>query len=203
MGNYGFREQLKKGPRVTTGDVPLFPAARLRVHAAFDVEPGRNLGVWPRWQVLKDDQPDWFPKFSAATNSLEQREFGQVNWLKLNEAQPILVPAGVRFRMDFACPYDDKWVPRNSREVFRLREDAEADFGELKFDPALEVKVQVVGPGDKPVEGMPVRRFVQQGGSEHDRAWSVPHNSDAGGMASFYVLTTEQMETLRGANKKP
>jgi hypothetical protein len=88
--------------------------------------------------------------------------------------------------MEFACPYDDKWVPRNREEVFQLREDAEADFGELKFDAALEVRVRVVGPDDKPVEGVPVRRFVQ-GGTEHDRAWSVPHNSDAGGMASFYV----------------
>lgn len=187
MGNYGFREQLKKGPSVDTGDVPLFPAARLRVHPVFDVVPGRSLGVWPRWQVLQDGQPDWFGKFKAATNSLEQRQFGQVNWLKLNEAQEILVPADVRFRMEFACPYDDKWVPGNRQEVFQLREGAEADFGELTFDPALEVKVRVVGPDGKPVEGIPVRRLIRQGATEHDRAWSVPHNSDAGGGASFYV----------------
>jgi hypothetical protein len=186
MGNHGFREQLKKGPSVDTGDVPLFPAARLRVQPVFDVVPGRNLGVWPRWQALQDGQPDWFPKFLAATNALEQRQFGQVDWLKLNQSQPILVPAGVRFRMAFSCPYDDKWVPGNRQEVFQLREGAEADFGELKFDPAQEVKVRVVGLDGRGVEGVPVRRRIQEG-PEQERAWSVPHNSDAAGMASFYV----------------
>jgi hypothetical protein len=186
MGNYGFREQLKKGPSVNTGDVPLFPAARLRVHPMFDPVPGRNLAVSPRWQPLKDGQAAWFPKFESATNSLEQRDFGRVDWLKLNEPQPILVPADVRFRMEFSCPYDDKWVPGNRQQVFHLREGAEAAFGELKFDPALEVKVRVVGPDGKPVEGAPVRRLIQQG-TEHERAWSVPHNSDANGVASFYV----------------
>jgi len=97
---------LQKGPIVNTGDVPLFPAARLRVQPVFDLVPGRarNLGIWPRWQVLKDGQPDWFPKFAAVTNSLEQRQFGQVDWLKLNESQPMLVPADVRFRIEFSCP---------------------------------------------------------------------------------------------------
>jgi hypothetical protein len=186
MANYGFRDQLKKGRSVDTGDVPLFAAARLRVHPVFDVAPGRNLPVRPRWQAVKDGQAAWFPKFAAATKSSEQREFGQVHWLKLNVEQPLLVPADVRFQIEFSSPYDDKWVPANREEVFQLRAGEEADYGELKFDPALEVKVRVVGPDGKPVEGVPVRRLIQQG-NEYYRGWSVPHNSDANGMASFYV----------------
>ncbi len=186
MGNHGFREQLKKGPSVNTGDVPLFPAARLRVHPLFDVAPGRSLGVWPRWQAQKDGQAAWFPKFAGATNSLEQRDFDRVHWLKLNESQPMLVPAEVRFQIEFSCPYDDQWVPENRQQVFHLREDAEADFGELRFDRAVEVKVRVVGPDGKGVEGAPVRRLIHRG-TEHEKAWSVAHNSDAAGLASFYV----------------
>jgi hypothetical protein len=107
-----------------------------------------------------------------------------VDWLKLNQAQEILVPADVRFRIVFSCPYDDKWAPDNRPEVFHLREGAEADFGELKFDPALQVQVLVLGPDGKGIEGVPVRRLILE---EHERAWSVPHNSDASGLASFYV----------------
>ncbi len=187
MGNYGFREQLKQGPSVDTGEVPLFPAARLRVHPVFAAAPGRNLAVMPRWQLLKDGQADWFPTFESATNSLEQRDFNCVDWLKLNVPQPILVPADVRFRIEFSCPYDDKWVPGNRQKVFELPEGAEADFGELRFDPALEVKVQVVGPDGKPVEGAPVRHLIQREGAEHNKTWSLTHNSDANGMATFYV----------------
>jgi len=184
MGGYGFREQLKKGPNVDTGDFPLFPAARLRVHPVFDQTQGRNLSISPHWQPLEDGQPDWFAKFEAATNSVEQRQFGYVHWLKLNEAQPILVPADVRLRVLFRCPYDDKWVPGNRQQVFQVRQGAEADFGQLTFQPAVEVQVRVVGPEGSPVEGAPVRRLMRDG---QQRAWSVAHNSDANGIARFHV----------------
>lgn len=178
------REQLEQGPEADAGTIQLFPAARLTVHPNFDLTTGQHVSLSPHWLFEEGDQPGWFSDLQKAHHEYGDRQFDYVHWMKLNEKQPILVPADVRFRIEFRTPYDDEWNPDNRSEVFQIATGDEADFGELTFSPGVKIEVRVTSPDGKPVEGAPVRRLIVRA---NERAWSIPHNSDADGLVHFYV----------------
>ncbi|MFB3891258.1 MAG: hypothetical protein ACE15C_04460 [Phycisphaerae bacterium] len=89
-------------------DLPLFPAAKVIVKP---VAKG-HLSVSPKWVFAGDGQPDWFKKLKDAMSvGLSEAKVEYVHWLKLNEAQPIYVPADVRLRIAFEVPYDGDRCP--------------------------------------------------------------------------------------------
>jgi hypothetical protein len=172
--------QLKANDKhvVETGDYPLYPAAKVLVRPSF---VGERLAVSPAWLFEDEDQPEWFKQFRAADQGY-QRRFEYVYWLTLNEVQPIFVPAGVRLKLRFDCPYDDKWAPALVKQPLQLKAGTTHEAGDLTFAEGMQCEVRVVDGDGKPVEGMPVRRMYAG-----TNAWSVAHNTDMEGLAHFYL----------------
>jgi len=169
--------------RIDLGKFLLFPAAKVIVRPVFD---GKRLPVSPQWLPTEDGQPTWFPRFQAV-QPRSDREFDQVDWLTLNEPQPIFVPAGVRMRLRVTAPYNDEWAPATVEAPFQLEPGASLDLGEVRFAPSLPVEVLVVDPQGRPVEGFAVRRKY-----DSVESWSVAHNTDRDGKSRFHVFPNSQ-----------
>jgi hypothetical protein len=88
----------------------------------------------------------------------------------------------LRLRVEFETPYEDQWCPAKIDRDILLSQGETLTIGEVRFQPALKAQVLVVGPDGKPVEGVPTRRQYGSRG-----AWCVPHNTDAEGLAHFFV----------------
>jgi hypothetical protein len=163
---------------VETGEFPLYPAAKVLIRPSF---AGERLAVSPKWVFEDEGQPEWFERFHEASKDY-QREFEYVHWLELNEVQPVFVPAGVRLKLLFDCPYDDKWAPGLIKEPMLLKAGTTHDAGDVTFAEGMQCAVRVVDKDGKPVEGMPVRRMYVG-----TNAWSIAHNTDKEGLAHFYL----------------
>jgi len=144
---------------------------------------GQNLGVYPKWVPDPAGQPDWFDRLRTVRTGSD-RQFEQVYWLKLNEMQPIHVPAGLRLRLRLETPYADEWAPERVDKSLQLEQGAVVEIGDLHFAASLPATVRVVDGKGNPVEGAPVRRMYTDG---DEQIWSVPHNTDKGGLAHFHV----------------
>jgi hypothetical protein len=110
-----------------------------------------------------------------------------VHWLAMNELQPLYVPAGIKLRVRFDSPYDDKWAPTITEAAMQLKAGATHEVGDLRFAPCLPATVRVVDKAGKPVEGLPVRRKYADGDS-----WCVAHNTDQDGQAFFHLRPNSQ-----------
>lgn len=173
------REKPKEaGGRVDVGDVPLFPAARVRIKPS---SRGARLSVSPEWLVSDDDQPAWFDRWKAVQRR-GSYEFEYVHWLELDAAQELYVPADLRLRLRFELPYHDERAAVTIDEPIQLASGRSKDLGEIDFPDALPVVVQVVDATGKPLEGAPVRRLVAG-----TQTWSVAHNTDRQGAVRFFV----------------
>jgi hypothetical protein len=170
--------------QIDVGEFPLFPAAKIVVRPVFD---GQHLAVCPGWLPADSGQPEWFEKFKVIGRDY-QRDFEYVHWLTLNEPQPVYVPAGLRLRVRFDTPYDDKWDAAVVADV-NLEPRATKEIGDLHFPANVPVKVRVVDPQGKPIEGVPVRQK-----DVDDNAWSVAHNTDKEGLAQFYAPQKTESE---------
>ena len=163
---------------IDLGELPLFPAAKLLVQPTLE---GTRLSVSPFWEYDDKGQPEWFEKFRAYDKGSE-RQYEYIHWLTMNEMQVIYVPASIRLKVRFDSPYDDKWSPVNSDEVFQLKQNELHKRGEVRFVSALEAKVKVVDETGKPLEGYAVRKKLTQGDT-----WSISHNTDKDGLCSFFI----------------
>ena len=168
----------RKDQVVETGELPLFPAARVLVRPNFD--SGR-VSIAPEWLPTAGGQPEWFPQFKAVKTGSD-RDFHYIHWLVLNETQPVYVPAGIQLRLRFETPYNDEWAPAMIDGPLTLDPGATVDLGDLQFAASLSAQVQVVDRNGKPVEGFAVRRKYNS-----TNAWCVAHNTDERGKAFFYV----------------
>lgn len=165
--------------RGAAGDLPLFAAAKVLVQP---LSPGKGISVSPRWIVPSEDgQPAWLDRLLAAERRSDG-EPGYVHWLRLDEVQPVFVPAGVRLRLRLEAPYHDEYAPATIPEWIRLEAGGKLDLGPVAFEQSLPATVEVVDARGKPVEGIPVRSR-----QEDDGAWCVAHVTDAGGLARFHV----------------
>ena len=115
--------------------------------------------------------------------------FERLNWLKVNERQPLYVPAGVRLKVMFDAPYDDQWTVINPGDILFLDAGQTKDLVDLKVVPSAKVKVRVTDENGKPVEGVPLRMMkdVQDVQDARDQGWCVAHNTNAAGKAIFYL----------------
>lgn len=168
---------------VDVGEFPLFPAGKVLVRPVYD---GDRLSVSPKWLPTKEDQPEWIDRFHAAGDR-SGKEFEYVHWLKLNELQPVFVPADVRLRLRFETPYDDQWSPHTIAKPIQLKPAATLEIGDIRFAAALSAVVHVFDKEGHSVEGIPVRRMHNA-----DRAWCVAHNTDKDGRAFFYINPNSQ-----------
>jgi hypothetical protein len=159
-------------------DLPLYPAAKVLVQP---VLPEGRASVGHRWLIAKEDQPDWVTGFR---HSIESRRllFERLSWLKLNEKQPLYVPAGLRFELNFSTPYQDEWSVIGPKKTFLLEPGEEADIGDLTFVASPRITITVLDDEGKPVEGIPLRR-----NPEGTRSWTIVHNTGANGKAGFFV----------------
>lgn len=167
--------------RIDAGEFLLFPAAKVLVQPVFQPTEGRHLSVSPLWMPTATDQPEWIDSFQTILKKSD-RGFEYVHWLKLNEMQPIFVPADVRLQMRFECPYNDEWAPATIEAALELKQGAVRQLGKIHFIGSLPAVVRVVDARGNPVEGAPVRRMHNGA-----RAWSVAHNTDKDGLAHFFI----------------
>jgi hypothetical protein len=164
--------------RVEAGEFPLFPAAKVLVRPVFD---GQQLAVSPKWLPAATTPLEWIERFRSAGLGTD-REFEYVHWLKLNQLQPVYVPAGVRMRMRLEAPYNDEWAPGVVELPMPVEHRATFEVGDVHFAAGLAASVRVVDRNGNPVEGAPVRRTYDE-----SRAWSVAHNTDKEGLAHFHL----------------
>jgi hypothetical protein len=173
--------------RADAGDIRLYPAAKVVIRPVFPpAQNGRNLSVMPTWVFDDDDddafwQPEWFAAFRENQNG-QDKEYAYVHWLKLNQPQPVFVPAGVKLGIRFDTPYDDQWTPAAVAAEIELEQGQTEDLGDLSILSTLPAAVRVVDGRGEPVEGVPVRKRQSAGDG-----WEVAHNTDADGVAHFFV----------------
>jgi hypothetical protein len=167
----------KRGQAVDLGDVPLFPAAKIQVKLE---TAEKSLAISPEWKLEKDAQPDWVAKFRAATNG-SRRTFVYTHWLPLNEARPVFIPSGVALRVEFRSPYDARWGSATTK-VVRAEQGETIALGDVRLPKSLPVSVRVVDDEGRPLEGFAVRSS-----SVDQQVWTVAHNTDAKGLAYFFV----------------
>jgi hypothetical protein len=166
-----------RGQAADIGDFPLFPAARIQVKIA---SADQKLSVAPEWRLQGDRQPDWVERFRAAADR-SRRDFCYVSWLPLNKPCPVFIPSGIRLRVEFAAPYDPRWGPA-STDVVQAKQGEVIAAGVLGLPKSLPVSVRVVDHQGQPIEGLAVRwRHGDR------RIWSVAHNTDANGLAYFFI----------------
>jgi hypothetical protein len=159
------------------GDLPLFPAAKIQVKI---VSAEKSLSVSPEWRLEGGKQPDWIERFRAAADR-SRRDFCYVHWMTLNEPRPVLIPSGIRLRVEFSPPYDPRWGSA-STEVVQAKQGEVIAAGAFRLPQALPVSARVVDHQGNPIEGLAVR--VRHG---DQNIWSVAHNTDANGLAHFYI----------------
>lgn len=171
------------GNRADLGDLPLFPAGVLLVTPATTEQhlPVAHAFAFDHVAAAAD-RPAWLGPLLRLYDGNEL-SMERVHWLKINEANPLLVPAGVRLRVRLEAPYDERYAPAEVPGVLMLKQgEVVAARAPVAFARALEVTVRVVGPDGGPVEGAPVRR-IHDG---HD-SWCVARNTDAQGRATVHV----------------
>lgn len=180
VNTYGMKQlEPDEQHRVSIDTVALFPAAKAVVFPQFN--EGR-LSLNYRWQYANEDQPDWFKAMreSVASNT---RAFHCGFWLELNKKQPLLVPAGVSFRLICATPYAPEWSDFVYPETLRLEPGQTLELKRaVNFEPSTRRTIRVVDQAGKPVEGVPVR--MQYAGTN---GWDLPHNTNAQGLSYIYV----------------
>lgn len=155
----------------------LYPAATVVVK--FSAE-AKRLSILPYWLIDKANNPAWVTEFLQVDDRRESF-FTYNRWLKLNIVQSFHVPAGLNLRLKLEAPYSPEWCPIKIEKLINLNQGESIDLGDLTFEPALEVCVKVIDSGGAVVEGVPVRVL------RNSKVWSVAHNTDADGLARFYV----------------
>ncbi len=159
--------------------MPLYPAAKVSVRPAFQLQ--EHLSVGHRWALEDQGQAEWAAAFRRAAKGPDA-EFEQLHWLKLNERQPLYVPAGLRLKVRFNTPYHEQWTANSPDVVVALEPGQTRDLGDITFTPSAKISVSVLDPDGRPVEGIPLR--LMHDGSN---TWCVAHNTTADGLAHFYA----------------
>ncbi|MCE5229972.1 hypothetical protein LLG95_10300, partial [bacterium] len=85
------------------------------------------------------------------------------------------VPAGVKLGVAMN-PTNDQWRPVKLAAAISLAQGESRDLGEFAVKASAIAPVQVVGPDGAPIEGAPMYN-----------GWSRVHNTDAQGVAYFFV----------------
>jgi hypothetical protein len=180
----------------TVPDLLLFPAARIMVKPVVE----GHASVSPKWLLAAGNQPEWYGRLKASSHvGSSEGHVEYVHWLRLNESQPIYVPADVELKLIFETPYDEQLCAARCDKVIRLAAGKSTDSGEVTFAKAFRATVQVVDQAGKGVEGAAVRRMY-----EGSNTWSVAHNTDKGGLVQFFVERNSKgyfgiADLLRGA----
>jgi hypothetical protein len=163
-------------------DMPLYPAAKVLVRPLF--EKG-HISIAYYWSVEGEGDAAWVSALRGPRWPSE-KGFARLNWLKVNEQQPLYVPAGARLKVMFDTPYDEQWTAINPQETLLLNTEQTKDLGDLKFAPSAKVEASVMDENGKPMEGVPLRK-MRTGQNEDEKTWSVAHNTDAEGKATFHA----------------
>lgn len=168
-------------------EFPLFPAAKVKVKPVVieadlldNAEFGkRRISILPVWQIPAANQDPMIKLFRKA-QQYHNGKFQYDSWLTHNQSQSIFVPAGLNLTLQLNTPYNEFVSPTNIQTSINLKQGEVKDLGEVRFRPALKVKVQVIDEHGAGVEGLPVRRRYKATNS-----WSLVHNTDAAGEVTF------------------
>jgi hypothetical protein len=175
LGHSGF-PPLKDG-QVEFPPMPLFPAAKIMIEPyvgcsnvwlGFIAEPNENSSRATTFFNM-------YGGYSSGPEVYRPSLKGQVR-------QPYHVPAGVRFKMKFSIPYEEKWCIPDIPQTINLKQGETLDLGRFVFDPALKIFLKVIDSAGKPVVGVPIVRWFDD----------ISHNiraleTDSSGKAAFYV----------------
>lgn len=174
-------------------DLPLFPAAKIRVHPVPPTDarplagrvrrPGSSSSVALFWSFPGENASAQVKEFRDQKQQHRHREIGRHYWITANKTQLWHIPAGLPVQVEFQNSDSDVWIPRNPVEPLNLASGATMDF-QLMFDPAIQVSVQAVGPKGNPVAGVSIRRLMNRG---EEQVWAVGHETDSNGIARFHV----------------
>jgi len=176
-----YRKFSLKPDRNRYAEVPmikLFPAARVIVEPT---TTERHVSICPNWVIDKAGSPAWVRELLDIDNGRESA-LEYKRWMQENVRQHVYVPAGVHLRLKLEAPYDSKWCPIELPQVIYLNHGDILDLGRCTFAEALKVRVKVINATGRTVEGIPVRVLRDDG------AWSVAHNTDEEGIATFNVV---------------
>ena len=157
--------------------IKLYPAAKVVVN----LKTEERISVNSNWIINENNNPSWVKEFLTQKDKSEREYITVRRWLEQNNEQSFYIPANLNVQIKLETPYDEQWCPIDVPETFNLAQGQVIDLGDLTFKPAVEVFVQVVDSRGEPVEGIPVRSLMGK------RIWSVAHNSDESGIASFYI----------------
>ena len=154
----------------------LFPAAKILLEACVEE---KHVSINPKWIINKGASPAWVGNLLKIED--RRTSFVRYNgWIEQNEPQHVFVPAEATFRLQLRMPYDEQWSPFTTEESFKLAHGEVLNIGKVRLQPALKVYVKIVNADAETVEGVPVRKLVDNHGS-------VAHNTDENGRVMFYL----------------
>lgn len=183
-------------------DLPLFPAAKIRVRpvppSAAEVQLGMGSfggspvpsGVTLFWSFPKAAQPPWTGTFRKLTSERVHCTVGRpYQAIPVNRESLRFVPAELPVQLAFEAGDDARWLPRNPRPL-KLAKGEIYDLGALTFAPALRIQVQVVDASGKPVAGVSIRKLLNRG---EEQVWTIGRETDANGLARFHGPRNSQV----------
>ena len=169
--------------RIDLATTPLFPAAFATVRPEFPAPSvrGRLHHAQLRWEVADDATPEGWrhpvPPTIGKWNGVAYTE----GWIDGGRTHRVFVPGGVSIRL-WVDNSDDALGCDRARQTLRIPPGATHDLGVIRFNPLPLLKVRVVGPEGKPLDGVPLRAKDMDSG-----VWQVAHLTSGGGWLTVPV----------------
>lgn len=165
----------------------LFPAAKVIVEPWVEGWSRGLLGIWPKWIINKDDNPDWVLDILAGCEKGLTKGIREDFALRPNKPQSFYVPAGLNLQIQLRFPHVKNLSPITIAERVNLQQGETLDLGRQEIQLVVKVFVKVMDPTGSPVEGLPVTALSSRYGG-------VTHNTDENGVAQFDMAEYSQGE---------
>lgn len=165
----------------------LFPAAKVIVEPWVEGWDRGLLGIWPKWVINKDDNPDWVQDFLAGCEKGLTKGIREDFALRPNKPQSFYVPAGLNLQIQLRFPHVKNLSPITIAERVNLQQGETLDLGRQEIQLVVKVFVKVMDPTGSPVEGLPVTALSSRYGG-------VTHNTDENGVVQFDMAEYSQGE---------
>ena len=142
------------GRTLDLGAMPLFPAAVVTFDTRFPDSSGRKDRGIASWSIAEDAEPiDWQHNIEAAESGPREPLF-LVGRPEGNTSHRLYVPAGIDFT--FRLKFDWSWKTPRIPVPLKLNPGDIEDLGTFQYTKLPLVRVRIIGPDGKPLQGLSI-----------------------------------------------
>ena len=181
--------------RIDVGLMPLFPAAKVRVHTSIDKHGNDKLetGTVTMHLVVAREGYEDSRAASVFFNMYRVNKGVRIpsDRADMDSNDVYHVPAGFSLRLCFQMPYDPAWALPNIPQVVDLKQGEILDLGKFVFEPLEKVSTKVVNSNGLPIPDVYIKNLNQQAGY-----YGVSSRTSHDGIAQVYLQPDSRQEIL-------